>query len=78
MPHMAVNVNEVAVKKQFGAKLRQLRGNKSLSQEEVALEAGLDLTTVNEIEMGSRNPSLLTITKVAKALKVDLSDLFRV
>lgn len=74
---MSVNVNEGAVKRQFGAKLRHLRGSKSLSQEEVALDAGLDLTTSNEIEMGSRNPSLLTITKIAKALKTNLSDLFR-
>lgn len=74
---MSVNVNEGAVKRQFGAKLRQLRQDKSFSQEEVALEAGLDLTTINEIEMGSRNPSLLTITKIAKALKTNLSDLFR-
>lgn len=73
---MSVNVNEGAVKRQFGAKLRQLRVSRRLSQEEVALDAGLDLTTINEIEMGSRNPSLLTITKIAKALKTDLSDLF--
>lgn len=70
---MAVKVNESALKRQFGAKLRQLRLDKRLSQEEVALEAGLDLTTINEIEMGSRNPSLVTIAKIARALNKDLS-----
>ena len=72
---MAVKVNESSLKRQFGAKLRQLRQDKRLSQEEVALEAGLDLTTINEIEMGSRNPSLITVAKIAKALNKRLSDL---
>ena len=72
---MAVKINEGTVKRQFGAKLRQLRQDKGLSQEGVALEAGLDLTTINEIEMGSRNPSLITVAKVAKALDKKLSDL---
>ncbi|MEK7581119.1 MAG: helix-turn-helix transcriptional regulator [Patescibacteria group bacterium] len=73
---MAIKVDERAVKKQFGAKLRQLRQDRKLSQEGVALEAGLDLTTINEIEMGSRNPSLLTIAKISKALGVKIKDVF--
>jgi DNA-binding XRE family transcriptional regulator len=76
MPMMAIKVDERAVKKQFGAKLRQLRQDRKLSQEGVALEAGLDLTTINEIEMGSRNPSLLTIAKISKALGVKIKDVF--
>ena len=67
---MAVNISEAAIKRQFGAKLRQLRKEKGLSQEEVALEAGLDLTSVNEIEMGRRNPTLITINKLSRALGV--------
>ncbi|MDP2670963.1 MAG: helix-turn-helix transcriptional regulator [bacterium] len=55
---------------QFGGKVRELRENKGLSQEKLAFEIGMDLTSVNEIEMGRRNTTLRTIVKLAKALGV--------
>lgn len=72
---MAAKVNESALKRQFGAKIRQIRLERKMSQEELGLEAGLDLTTINEIEMGNRNPSFITIAKIGKALNRRLSDL---
>lgn len=68
---MAALVNEGAIKRQFGSKVKLLRKGKGLSQEEVALEAELDLTTVNEIEMGRRNPTLVTVHRLSVALNTD-------
>lgn len=59
----------------LGKKLKQIRLEADLSQEMVAERAGLDRTYVSGIERGVRNPSLRNIEKLAKALKVTVSDL---
>lgn len=54
--------------KKFGKKMRELRQHKHLTQLEIALKTGLDLTTINEIENGHREPMLGTIRKIQKVL----------
>ncbi len=61
----------------FGKRVRQLRLRKKLSQERLAELAGLHVTFVGAIERGKRNLSLVTIVKLAKALKVKPGELFR-
>lgn len=61
----------------FGKALRRRRGSPGVSQEEFADLCGLDRTYIGGIERGERNVSLVNIDKVAKALKVSLSELFR-
>ncbi len=61
----------------FGKRVRQLRLKKKLSQERLAELAGLHITFVGAIERGQRNLSLVTIVKLAKALKVKPGALFR-
>lgn len=68
---MPVNkAQENEVKKKFGENVRKVRLSKDLSQEKLAFEIGMDLTSVNEIENGHRSPKLATIYKISKALKV--------
>jgi len=59
----------------FGKKIRDEREKKGLSQEQLGFKCDLDRTYISGIERAIRNPSLLTIEKIAKALKVKLSDL---
>lgn len=59
----------------FGSKVRQLRNSKGLSQEKLAFEIEMDLTSVNEIEKGKRNPTLRTIVRIAQALEVKPAEL---
>lgn len=73
---MGTKIDENTVKRQFGANLRRLRKQKGFSQEELALEADLDLTSINEIEMGRRNPTLKTIYRIAHALGLKTKDIF--
>ncbi len=51
----------------FGSRVAELRKSRGLSQEKLAFEIGMDLTSVNEIERGKRNPTLRTVVKIARA-----------
>ena len=62
---------------QFGEKVRKLRKEKDISQEELAEKIKRDPRTVVAIETGKRNPTLNTIYKIAQALNVSLSELLR-
>lgn len=54
-----------------GKNVRRLRQKADLTQEQLAFEAQIDLTYVGGIERGKRNPSLLVMTRIARALSVD-------
>ena len=66
-----------ALQESFGAVLRQLRVEKGLSQEELALEAGLDRTFVSMLERGLRQPTLSSLFAVATALRIPASRIVR-
>jgi transcriptional regulator with XRE-family HTH domain len=59
----------------YGVALRELRSERGLSQERLALAAGLDRTYVSGIERGERNPSLTNLLKLAATLGIKLSEL---
>jgi transcriptional regulator with XRE-family HTH domain len=61
----------------FGRSLRSRRTKLGLPQEEFADLCELDRTYVGRIERGERNVSLVNLDKLAKALKISLSELFR-
>jgi len=60
---------------EFGRRVRDLRKQRGLSQEDLALESGLDRTFVSHVERGARNASILSVLKLAKALRVKPSRL---
>lgn len=59
----------------FGANLRSAREHAGLTQEALGLRADFHPTEVNRIERGRRNPGLLTIVRLAKALDIPAGDL---
>ncbi len=59
----------------LGANLRKARLRTGLSQEALGHRANFHPTEINRIERGRRNPGLLTIIKLAKALDIPASDL---
>ena len=61
----------------FGARLRRLRKVLKLSQEKVALRAGIDRSYYGEIERGEHNVALINIVRIAGALEVETAELFR-
>ena len=59
----------------FGNLLRAIREEVGLSQENLALKAGLHRNYIGILERGEQNPSLLVMLKISKALGVTLADL---
>ena len=57
----------------FGAVLRRLRTRAGLSQEQMALESGLDRTYISLLERGLRQPTLGTLFLLASTLQTDAS-----
>jgi transcriptional regulator with XRE-family HTH domain len=62
---------------QFGKSLRRLRISRRLSQEALAESANLHTNYIGRIERGQQNISLVNIGKIARALRVKPSRLFR-
>lgn len=58
-----------------GANVRKLRGERGLTQEQLAHDAEIDVTYLRGIEAGRRNPSVLVIGRLAAALSVHPIDL---
>jgi len=59
----------------FGLNVRKRRESLALTQIQAAERADLDPTYISGIERGVRNPSLISIARVAKALDITISDL---
>ena len=65
------------IKKKFGENLKRLRLEKGLSQESLALSADIDRTYIPSIEKGERNVSITVAEKLAIALNIEISELFK-
>jgi len=63
------------LKKALGTAVRAARLRAGISQEELADRSGLDRTYVGGVERGERNPSLISLGKIASGLNVTLSRL---
>ena len=61
---------------QFGEKVREIRKDRNLSQEELAFKADLHRTYIGMIERAEKNITLLNIEKIANALEVNINALF--
>lgn len=60
----------------FGERVRKLRKEKGLSQEQLAFKANLHRTYIGMIERAEKNITLINIGKIAIALDVNISKLF--
>ena len=66
---------EVLIK--FGKRVREERTKLGLSQEKLASQAKVHRTYIGMIERAEKNITLQSIEKIAKALKINISDFFK-
>lgn len=66
-----------SILRRFGSTLRELRTERGISQERLAELAGVDRNYIGQIERAERNPAVVNIVRIAKALKVPPAELFR-
>jgi len=64
-------------KRQFGEKLRRLRREKGLSQEKLAQKSKASRAYIGHLEAGTRTPSFRQLYFLAKALDIEIYELFR-
>ena len=60
----------------LGLNIRNLRLKKDISQVYIANELGVAKSFISVLEKGNANPTLTTITRIAKALGVSVNELF--
>ncbi|NTW89751.1 MAG: helix-turn-helix transcriptional regulator [Candidatus Moranbacteria bacterium] len=60
----------------FGTKVREERQKRGLSQEELAVRAGVHRTYIGMIERAEKNITLDNIEKIAGALEMKLAEIF--
>lgn len=70
-----INVKNIALVKALGARIRELRLQRDMSQEDLANEADIPLSQIGRIERGENNPTISSLYVIAAALNVDLKQL---
>ncbi|TKS62054.1 MAG: hypothetical protein EWM73_02852 [Nitrospira sp.] len=59
----------------FGQQLQRLRTRRGLTQEQLAVKAGLVRVYVTKLEQGEHDPTLTILVRLAKALRVSVTEL---
>lgn len=59
----------------FGKQLQRLRTSRGLTQEQLAVTASLSRTFLTKLELGQHDPTLSTLVRLAKALRVSVMEL---
>lgn len=65
----------MTTQKRVTMKIKRLRTDRAMSQEALAQKAGISREYVARLEGGHHDPSLSTLMKLAKALKVKVGEL---
>lgn len=68
-------MDELAIKKELGAKIVRYRNAAGFSQQQFATMLGMNRTRLREIENGKGNPQLNTLIRIANGLGIELKDL---
>ena len=82
MEKQAKGGNTISMRKQqimqaTADRIRHLRKQKDISQEELALRAGINTVYYGQIERGQKCPTVDTLYKIAVGLEIPLPDLLR-
>ena len=68
-----MELNDQLIK--LGLKVREIRLEKSLSQTDLAFKIGKDQPSINRLEKGKINPSILYLIEISNGLEISVSKL---
>lgn len=71
-------MNEKELLLKIGARIRDLRTEKGITQQEFAAKLDLEKSNMSRLESGRINPRAATLYKVAQALDISLSELLMI
>jgi transcriptional regulator with XRE-family HTH domain len=66
----------VNLKLMIGARIKEIRVKKGMTQEQLSEKMGINPKYLSSIERGKENPTLDTLIKVAQSLDVDMGQIF--
>lgn len=69
---------EQDINKKVVHKIKEIRLSKSLSQQALASDIGLDVTAYNRIENGKTQLTVMNLFAIADSLKVDVGDILQI
>lgn len=70
-------MNKSRTAKKLGDNMKKIRLAKQMSQGDICRKLGVDRSYISNVESGNKNPTLSTITKLAKVLGVSVSELLK-
>ena len=71
-----MNLDDRQFLQQVGFRIRELRLSRGLTQAQLAESCGLHRTFIGSVERGERNAAILSLRRIAKSLRVPLTDFF--
>lgn len=74
---MTSSTSEQKIMKSFGMRVAAIRKSRGFTQQELAERTEMSIVGIAYIETGKRWARLGTLSKIAKALNVDIADLFK-
>lgn len=69
-------INHIELKRLFGKRLKQIRLDRNLTQEQLATKTTVSVDLISNIERGVNAPSFRTLAKLSSTLNIDVSNLF--
>jgi transcriptional regulator with XRE-family HTH domain len=69
-------MGELKILSQMGAKIRDLRKKRRMTQNDLAFKCEFEKARLSRIETGQTNPTIRSLFKISNALEVNLSELF--
>ena len=70
-----MNLNDQTFLRHVGDRVRELRTSRKMTQLQLGESAGLHRTFIGSVERGERNIAILSLRRIAKALRVSVAKL---
>jgi transcriptional regulator with XRE-family HTH domain len=71
-----MNLDDQHFLRQVGFQIRELRSSRGMTQVQLAEACGLHRTFIGSVERGERNVAILNLRRIAKTLRVPVTELF--